>query len=125
MSGSATLGQQIEVLSSFEPMPSDDNLIKWQQTLMCKEKGTVLASSAATTTLCAAASVPELESQLHPDKPIYECEHTVWADDIDARCQLSDVSILKLMERNRNTALGGCFSYSYLLVLLFLFLSLH
>ena len=46
-------------------------------------------------------------SLLHTGKPVYECHHTVWADDIDAREQLSDVSVLKLMERNRNTALGG------------------
>jgi len=107
LSGSAVLGQQIEVLSSFEPVPSDDSLLQWKQTLACKENGTVLASSDATTFLGPATTSPALETCLHADKPRYECEHTVWADDIDARGQLSDVSILKLMERNRNTALGG------------------
>ena len=33
--------------------------------------------------------------------------HTHMTDEIDARQQLSEVSVLKLMERNRNTALGG------------------
>ena len=39
------------------------------------------------------------------------------ADEIDARAQLSDVSVLKMMERNRNTALGGAADLARLQVL--------
>jgi len=99
LSGSAVLGQHIKILSSFSPSPTDTSLTDWQQTLACNNTGLVLASSTATTFLGPASSSPSLQSLLQ--SAVFECEHTVWADDIDARQHLSDVSILKMMERNR------------------------
>jgi len=99
LSGSAVLGQHIKILSSFSPSPTDTSLTDWQQTLACNNTGQVLASSTATTFLGPASSSPSLQSLLQ--SAVFECEHTVWADDIDARQHLSDVSILKMMERNR------------------------
>ena len=110
LSGSAVLGQEIEVLSSFAPSASDAAVTDWQQTLACKKTGAVLASSMASTFLQSRGSTssPPLASRLLPGPaPKYTCEYMVWLDEIDGRQQLSDVSILKMFERNRNTALGG------------------
>jgi YbgC/YbaW family acyl-CoA thioester hydrolase len=101
ISGSAVLGQELEVLSSFAPSEEDKALTAWQQTIACKKTGTVLASSQASTFLGPAYSSQALESRLVPDAPVYKCEYTVWADEIDARAQLSDVSILKVWRRAR------------------------
>ena len=99
LSGSAVLGQHIKILSSFSPSPTDTSLTDWQQTLACNNTGQVLASSTATTFLGPASSSPSLQSLLQ--SAVFECEHTVWADDIDARQHLSDVSILRMIKHNR------------------------
>jgi len=132
--GAAVLGQELRIESKVVASKGRGG-IQWEQSLICEDTDAVLAKMEATTKFVHASSTgigdvleafrgnSSVRSWLEEGEEeeeaagetrtfvmegrVHEEEVIVFADDFDGRGRISDLSIAKMFERNRNIALGG------------------